>query len=56
MVDILVAEEGGRLVGTAMLAVVPNLTRGMRPFGVVKTWSPRQPAVEKASDAGLCPA
>lgn len=35
-VEILVAEEDGRLTATAMLAVVPNLTRGMKPFGVVE--------------------
>ena len=35
-VDIFVAEADGTLVSTAMLAVVPNLTRGMQPFGVVE--------------------
>ena len=31
-----VAEADGRLVGTCLLAVVPNLTRGARSFGVIE--------------------
>lgn len=32
----IVAESQGRLVGACCLALVPNLTRGLRPFGVVE--------------------
>lgn len=33
----LVAELDGRVVGTLLVAVIPNLTRGARPFGVVES-------------------
>jgi GNAT superfamily N-acetyltransferase len=33
---ILVAEEGGSLVASGALAVIPNLTRGARPYGVIE--------------------
>lgn len=32
----LVAERAGRIVGTCCLAIVPNLTRGLRPFAVIE--------------------
>ena len=31
-----VAEQESRLVGTCMLAIIPNLTRGVRPFGIIQ--------------------
>jgi ribosomal protein S18 acetylase RimI-like enzyme len=31
-----VAEQAGRLVATCNLTIVPNLTRGARPFGVIE--------------------
>jgi pimeloyl-ACP methyl ester carboxylesterase/GNAT superfamily N-acetyltransferase len=31
-----VAEEGGRLASSCTLAIIPNLTRGGRPYGVVE--------------------
>lgn len=33
----LVAELDGRVVGTLLVAVIPNLTRGARPFGVIES-------------------
>lgn len=33
---VLVAEDGAELVSTCTLAVVPNLTRGARPFAVIE--------------------
>ena len=35
-VSCFVAEAGGVLTGSCLLAVVPNLTRGARPFGVIE--------------------
>lgn len=32
----LVAEAGGEVVGCCCLAIIPNLTRGLRPFAVVE--------------------
>ena len=32
----LVADLDGRLVGSCTLAIVPNLTRGARPFGLIE--------------------
>ena len=31
-----VAEQGSRLISACNLAIVPNLTRGARPFGVIE--------------------
>ena len=31
-----VAEKGGRLISSCNLTIVPNLTRGARPFGVIE--------------------
>jgi GNAT superfamily N-acetyltransferase len=31
-----VAEQAGRLIATCNLTIVPNLTRGARPFGVIE--------------------
>jgi GNAT superfamily N-acetyltransferase len=31
-----VAEQGGRLISSCNLTIVPNLTRGARPFGVIE--------------------
>lgn len=33
---VLVAEQDGQLVGTLTLALLPNLTRGVRPYGVIE--------------------
>ena len=33
---VLVAEQAGALVGTCTLVVVPNLSRGARPYGVIE--------------------
>src|SRR5215208_7960 len=35
-VHILVCEEGQTLVATCMLAIIPNLASGARPFGVIE--------------------
>jgi GNAT superfamily N-acetyltransferase len=34
--ELVVAESGGRLVGTCYLNVIPNLTRGGRPYAVIE--------------------
>ncbi|WP_084050151.1 GNAT family N-acetyltransferase [Deinococcus hopiensis] len=34
--QVLVAEMEGQIVGTVTLALIPNLTRGARPYGVVE--------------------
>jgi ribosomal protein S18 acetylase RimI-like enzyme len=36
LVHLLVAEGEGRLVAGCLLVLVPNLTRGARPFGVIE--------------------
>jgi GNAT superfamily N-acetyltransferase len=36
MVHCLVAEAHGQLVGTCTLTVVPNVTRGARPYGLIE--------------------
>ena len=35
-VQCLVAAENGEIVGSCMIAVVPNLTRGCRPYAVIE--------------------
>lgn len=34
--ELLVAEAGGEVVATCYLNVIPNLTRGARPYGVIE--------------------
>jgi GNAT superfamily N-acetyltransferase len=34
--QLLVAETGGRLLGTCYLNIIPNLTRGARPYAVIE--------------------
>jgi GNAT superfamily N-acetyltransferase len=36
MLTYFVAEQGSRLISACSLAIVPNLTRGARPFGVIE--------------------
>jgi GNAT superfamily N-acetyltransferase len=36
MLTYFVAEQEGKLIATCNLAIVPNLTRGARPFGVIE--------------------
>lgn len=36
MLTYFVAEQAGRLIATCNLTIVPNLTRGARPFGVIE--------------------
>ena len=38
---ILVAVEGGEVLSSCTLLIVPNLTHGGRPYGVVENASPR---------------
>ena len=35
-INLVVCEVGGQLVATCMLAVIPNLASGARPFGVIE--------------------
>lgn len=36
LIRLMVAEEGGLLVSSCMLVIVPNITRGARSFGVIE--------------------
>jgi GNAT superfamily N-acetyltransferase len=36
LTTVFVAESGGRLVASCMLAIIPNLTRGARSFGIIE--------------------
>jgi len=36
LITVLVAESDGMLAATCTLAIIPNLTRGARPFGVIE--------------------
>ena len=36
MLTYFIAERGGQLIATCNLTIVPNLTRGARPFGVIE--------------------
>jgi ribosomal protein S18 acetylase RimI-like enzyme len=36
LIRLIVAEEGGLLVSSCMLVIVPNITRGARSFGVIE--------------------
>ena len=36
LISVFVVEAAGELVATCKLAIIPNLTRGVRPFGVIE--------------------
>jgi len=35
-ISILVAEENDRVIGTCTVSIIPNLTRGMRPYALIE--------------------
>ena len=46
---LIVCEEDGKIASSCVCVIIPNLTRGVRPYAFVRMWSPMQITVARAT-------